>query len=202
MIKKTNEKSSKVIKILICIVFILIVSFNSKVNAADEETNAVTEDVSNSYDLNGYVSSLNSYLENSEVEGLDIKSITDDLINNKGFEYKTLVSKFLGIFANELLITLRGAIIIYIIIILMGIIKSIELEKGSDITKIAHLVCFLTLSTVTIGTFLEVISMFKDIVGTLTTLMQIISPFLMAILIATRSYNKYWNNTTITFIYI
>ncbi len=187
MIEMLRTKENKYIIRTLIVIFSIVLLFSLNIVHAEDDTgtNNVTNQVSESYDLTGYVNTLNTYLENSQVDGIDIKSITQDLVSNKGFEYKTLISKFLGIFANEILVAIRGAIVIYIIIVLMGIIKSFELEKGSDITKIAHLVCFLTLSTVTIGTFVGVISIFKDITSTLTTIMQVISPFLMAILIAT-----------------
>ncbi len=177
-------------KKIVITIYILSLLFSLNYTYAEESTkgsneNDVNKNVSESYELDEYVSVLDEYVQNSGVDGINIRNISEDLINNKGISYDTLIAKIISVFSNELMIAIKGAITIYIIIVLMAIINSLELEKGSDITKIAHLVCFLTLSTVAIGTFLEVISLFKSIIVTLTTIMQIVSPFLMAILIST-----------------
>lgn len=57
--------------------------------------------------------------------------------------------------------------------------------NGSGIIQISNFVCFLSLSIIMITTFLHTITSFKDTCVLVTTLMQVISPFLMTLLITT-----------------
>lgn len=59
------------------------------------------------------------------------------------------------------------------------------MKNGSGVIQIADFVCFLSLSIIMITTFIQTVSTFKATCMTVTTLMQVISPFLMAVLIAT-----------------
>lgn len=145
-----------------------------------------TDVVSNSLGFSDYVSSINEYVNSSESEDIvDISSLAKDLITTNNYDYSNIVSKLLGLAFKEVLTALRGGITIYIVILLMAVLSSLELDKDSSMTKISYFVCFLTIATVAIKTFVETIVVFKGTVGILTTLMQIISPFLMTILIAT-----------------
>ena len=178
------KSKDKIIKIILLIIAIM---FNFTFTEAEEQ-DKVTEIISNisdSYNLNEYISVLEEYSKKSGVDGISIENVAKGLISNKGIDTNLFITKFVSMFFKEVVIAIKGAITIFIIIIIMAIITSLELEKKSDITKIAHLACFLTLSTVTIATFTNVISVFSGLISTLTTLMQVISPFIMTMLVAT-----------------
>ncbi|MNI47527.1 Stage III sporulation protein AE precursor [compost metagenome] len=67
----------------------------------------------------------------------------------------------------------------------MSVLSSLELDKDSSIKKIAYFICFLTIATILVKTFSDTLIMFRSTIGIVTTLMQIVSPFLMTVLIAT-----------------
>lgn len=181
----TNLK--KRYKILILIVYIL--SISNFVYSVDEQSTSadqkVVDMVNDSYNLNNYINTINEYVEDTGVEGISLSDISNDLISDGSIDYNSIFTKLTSLFFKEIFVTLRGAITIYIIIVIMAIINNIQLEKDSDVSKIANLVCFLALSAITIATFSDTMASFKNIVGTLTTIMQVVSPFLMAILIGT-----------------
>lgn len=145
------------------------------------------ENIAEGVDLEKYISTINEYIEESKIEGIDIYEISNNLVNNEKIDYENILQKIINMFFKELKGTLTSTISIFIIILIIAVISSLELEEKSDITKIAHLACFFTLSTITISNFLEIITMFKNTVSTLTTIMQVVSPFLMGVLLATGS---------------
>lgn len=150
----------------------------------------VKESISDGVDLDEYVSSIDEYVKKSGLENLDIGNIAEGLINNTGIDYKNITFNILNVFFKEFITTITSAISIFIIILIIAVISALELEEKSDVTKIAHIACFLALATITISNFIEIIDMFKNTVSTLTTIMQVVSPFLMGVLLATGSISS------------
>ena len=181
---------SMVKKKRIIIFFLIVISvfnmFFVNIKAeGNEENQDVKENLAQDLDFDEYIKTIDEHIKESGLYDIDINSITDELMTKSKLDYNSLLGKVLSVFSKEILGALNGAISIFIIIIVMALISSIELENKSDVTKIAHLACFLVIATITIATFIDVISMLKDVINALTTLMQTISPFMMAILIAT-----------------
>lgn len=175
-------------KIIICF-FIIITIINVFLCDIYAEENGDKQDVKENLvqelDFDEYINIIDEQIKESGLEEIDINSITDELMTSSKIDYNSLIGKVLSAFSKEILSAINGAITIFIIIIVTALINSFELENKSDITKIAHLVCFLVIATITIATFIDVVSMLKDVINSLTTLMQTVSPFMMAILIAT-----------------
>ncbi len=175
-----------IIKINSIILILLIFNFYINFVYADEKTTeGITKNIANSYNLEEYINTINSNINKISDEDIDLNSLASSLISGQKADYNSIVSKVIKLFSKELLSTIKGAISIFIIVIIMAIISNFRLDKESSVIKIAHLACFLAIATITISTFLETIEMFKKVVGTLTTLMQIISPFLLTILVST-----------------
>lgn len=195
MKKRTINEYVKYIKIIIFVCLLVAVgSFVKGESVFDEEDTQPTqeqvekqakESMADSLQLDEYISTIDGYVASSGLEGISFQTITQDLMQGNNVNYESLIAKVITFFAKEMMGAIKGAITVFLIVILMAIISALELDKNSDITKIAHLVCFLTLATVTISTFIDTVTLFKNVVGSLTTLMQVISPFLMAVLIAT-----------------
>lgn len=174
---------------IIIFLMIIISGFNiflGNVNAeVNEDKQDVKENLVQDLDFDDYINTIDEHIKESGLEDIDINAITDEFMTSSKIDYNSLFGKILNLFSKEILGAINGAISIFIIIIVIALISSLELENKSDITKIAHLACFLVIATITITTFIDVISMLKDVINALTTLMQIVSPFMMAILIAT-----------------
>lgn len=181
----------KYIKYIIILVFSIGLLCNSYILAQTSNTEDLQkqakENISNGVDLKEYVNSIDEYVKNSGLENLDMGDIADELINDSNIDYKNIFVKCLSLFFKELITTISSAISIFIIILIISVISALELEEKSDVTKIAHLACFFALATITISNFIEIIDIFKNTVSVLTTIMQVVSPFLMGVLIATGS---------------
>lgn len=159
----------------------------SKTSINEETSQDITKTASDMYNLDEFIGTINSSVNENLKEDIDFKDIADQFINKNDINYTKIGTKLIGLFAKEISSTIKGAITILVIIVIMALVSNLELEKNSDISKIAHLSCYIIIATITVANFLEVVKMLKSVVNAMTTLMQVISPFLMSILIATGS---------------
>ena len=123
------------------------------------------------------------------VENSEFKDIinTEDLITGNYIEPKTLFSKLIQIGFSQLYNAIISSINILIIVVIIAILKTFELEKNSEIIAVANFVCYIAVSTILLDNFVDILSIFKNTITNITTIVQIASPFLMGILIATGS---------------
>lgn len=186
-------------KIITC--FFLIVVFFGYIKAADvfDSTNSVfssdstsldsvqdiTQSAAKTYNLDEYINTINSSVRENIGEDFNFKNMANEIINKNNINYKKIFMKLLDLFFKEISSAIKGAITIFIVVVIMAVLSNLELEKKSEITKIAHLACFIVIATITIATFVDTAKMLTKVVHTQTTLMQVISPFLLAVLIAT-----------------
>ena len=186
-------------KIITC--FFLIVVFFGYIKAADvfDSTNSVfssdstsldsvqdiTQSAAKTYNLDEYINTINSSVRENIGEDFNFKNMANEIINKNNINYKNIFMKLLDLFFREISSAIKGAITIFFVVVIMAVLSNLELEKKSDITKIAHLACFIVIATITIATFVDTAKMLTKVVHTQTTLMQVISPFLLAVLIAT-----------------
>ena len=186
-------------KIITC--FFLIVVFFGYIKAADvfDSTNSVfssdstsldtvqdiTQSAAKTYNLDEYINTINSSVRENIGEDFNFKNMANEIINKNNINYKKIFMKLLDLFFKEISFAIKGAITIFIVVVIMAVLSNLELEKKSEITKIAHLACFIVIATITIATFVDTVKMLTNVVHTQTTLMQVISPFLLAVLIAT-----------------
>lgn len=199
--KKGNEKYLQY-KIFVVIIFGIIFTLSTIVKAEKLDSDIkniqdveniqkqAKETISEGVNLDEYISSIDEYVKKSGLDELDMTDIAENLIENSKVDYKNIVSKLISVFFKEFKLTITSIITIFIIILIIAVISALELEEKSDITKIAHIACFLVLATITIANFLDIINMFKNTVSTITTLMQVVSPFLMGVLLATGSISS------------
>ena len=157
---------------------------DSNINSK-ELTESILNEVGENVNIDEYISSLQEYVNESEIEGINILEITSSLLSSGSIDYKNLLLKLLSIFSRDLIKVISGSIVIFIILIIMSIVSSLELEEGSDISKLTHLVCYLAIVVIMFSSFVDIISSFKKVITNLTTLMQTVSPFLMAVIMAT-----------------
>lgn len=164
---------------------VCIISFCSNVNVyatSIDLQDEVIEEISESLDLNEFIDIINDTIENSEFN--DVIS-TSDLVSGIYITPDTLFGKILNIVFNELYLTIASNISILIIIVIISILKTFELEKSSDIINIANFVCYIAVSTILLKNFSDVLIYFKDTLSNITLIMQVASPFLMGVLVVT-----------------
>lgn len=116
---------------------------------------------------------------------LDLDEISDDLLQGGGINYGIIgefISKHLF---REVRESIKTGLSLVIILVLLGIIKSLELEKDGTIAKVISLTGFLLVVTMLLKNYGENISLFSRTILTLTKIVNVISPVMLAILIAT-----------------
>lgn len=160
---------------------------NTESNNQNEnlDINDVNEKVKENANFDEYIKAIDDELKKNNIDDIDIYDMSNSLLEDGSIDFNNLFFKILGLFSKEFKNVINSAVIIFIIVLVMSVLSSFELEKGSQILNIANLVCFFTLATIIIKSFIEIIEVFKNTITSLTTLMQIVSPFLMAILIST-----------------
>ena len=152
-------------KIITC--FFLIVVFFGYIKAADvfDSTNSVfssdstsldtvqdiTQSAAKTYNLDEYINTINSSVRENIGEDFNFKNMANEIINKNNINYKKIFMKLLDLFFKEISSAIKGAITIFIVVVIMAVLSNLELEKKSDITKIAHLACFIVIATITIA---------------------------------------------------
>ncbi len=159
----------------------------SEINTKNVEE--VKDSVANNLNLDEYVNSLNEYVKESGIDEFNLEEISKDLVSGENVDFSKASLKLLNIFGKEIISVFKSSILIFIIIVILAVIDSLQIEEKSDVSQIAKLVCFFAIATISISEFIRVLLDFKTVITNITTLMQIISPFLVAVLIATGAIN-------------
>ncbi len=143
---------------------------------------AVTvNNIADELDMNGLIDTLKEYTYNE----IDMEEMAGDLIAGRGIDYGIIGNFVIKKLFGEISLVLKTAISILIVIILMAIIKGIELEKDSTVSKVTTLVGFLVIVTMMLNSYFTIVKVFADTVEAITGIMEIVSPFMLAVLIAT-----------------
>lgn len=170
---------NNIIKILFC-VCLLVICFNNIYG-----TDKVLKETSDKLDLDSLIENLDQYTEDSELASeLDLSDIARNLITGKSNDYSKVIQKIIDFFAGETISVTKNAISILIMIVVMGIFNSLEIDKNSKINDIVYLVSFVIISTILANMYLGVISDYTKTITMLSNIMQTVSPFVMIVMIA------------------
>lgn len=171
--------------LLICIFF----SLNSVVAVQEEniENNVqdVTQNIAQSLNMDNFLNIFEDYASENNIEGFDVSSLYNDLLSGNGIQYENILDSLVGNIFKEVKNSISSVTSIFIIVIIMAIVTSLELDKDSDVVKITKLVIVISISALLLKNYLDIVTMFKNIVNILGYIMQIVSTFLLGILMAT-----------------
>ncbi|MBQ8044024.1 MAG: stage III sporulation protein AE [Clostridia bacterium] len=165
------------IKKIFIIFVVCITLFSLAVNVYAVDVNDVAEEL----DMNSLIDTLKEYTDDE----IDIESMAEDLITGEGVNYGVIGNFVVNKLFYEIRVGLKSCISVLIVIILMAIVKGIELEKDSTVSKVTSLVGFLVIVTIILKSYFTMVKLFTDTVMILTQIMEIVAPFMLAILIAT-----------------
>lgn len=161
-------------KKIIVIIFFLVLIMKSIVYAD------VMDNVSDELNLNSLLDSLEEY-----APALDIYSMEEGLKSGEGIDYGKIGNLVIDTLFKEIRTNIKTLIQVLVVIVLMAIIKSIELDSDSTISKFVNLVGFVVIVSMLLKNYIVVLESFKTAIKNTTTIVEIISPFMLAILIAT-----------------
>ena len=176
-------------KVLYTIVGVIILFFiTSDIYGVDDNKSNVTEEIKENFGLPAYLDSIGECIQEANISEFNISDFSNDLISGRGIGYNKIFQNIISLLGKEIFISLKSAILILIIILLMAILNGIN--ENSQILNIVYLVCFIAIASITIGNFTQIISMFKNTSDILSKIVQIVSPFLIAILIGTGAITR------------
>lgn len=163
-------------KIIIIIPIIILLTLFLNTCFALEQV----EEISKNMDLNSMLNTLKEYTNE-----VDIDEIFDDLLAGNGVDYNSLLSGVLNSLFGEIQTSIKMVIYIAIVLVLLGIIKSLQLDKDGTIEKVVSVVGFLIVVTMLLKNYGDNLKLFKETISTLTKVVSVISPVILSILIAT-----------------
>ena len=166
----------KIRRVLFCIITIFIFS---SIYAADNDQ------IEESLQVDNYLEVFEDYISDNDIDEIDVRKIYEDLISGNGVKYENIIDAIVGNATKQVLSTLKSVVSIFIIIIILAILSSIQLQNDSDVNKITKLVVFIAVCSILLANYLEIVAMFKNIVNTIGYIMQVVSTFLLGILVAT-----------------
>lgn len=179
------------VKRSIKLIFLVCLLFNfSNLLAVQEENleeNAqdITQDVADSLEMDNFLAIFEEYATENDIEEFNVNTLYDELISGQGIQYDNILDILVNSIFKEIKNTISSVTSIFIIVIIMAIVTSLELDKDSDVLKITKLVIFIAISALLLKNYLDIVTMFKNIVNMLGYIMQVVSTFLLGILMAT-----------------
>lgn len=171
--------------LLICIFFYLNNVLAIQEENVEENVQDVTKDIADSLNMDNFLSIFEDYVSENNIEGFDVSSLYNDLLSGNGIQYENILDSLVGNIFKEVKNSISSVTSIFIIVIIMAIVTSLELDKDSDVVKITKLVIVISISALLLKNYLDIVTMFKNIVNILGYIMQIVSTFLLGILMAT-----------------
>lgn len=166
-------------RVYICVCFVVFCLFGINCVFATD-----TSEFTQGTELNRIIEELNKYAEE-----LDLESMSDSLLEGEGIEYDTLIKKFVAVIKNALIPSIKELLIILSFVVILSVVKAMELDKDSTISKVTNMVTVLVIIVYLLGTFSECVQMVKEVINTQSSIVQIASPFLMSLLILTGAVN-------------
>lgn len=159
------------------VVIIIILLFSRNVYATDK--------VSESFDIGGYISSLNDVVKNEEGIDVDLNSIYSNIINGKDEEKKNIIQKVVAVIISQIKETIKASTALILIILLETILSSLELDKNSQAVKISKLVIIISATTILLKNYIQVQEILKNTIKTILYLLELSTTFLTGVLVAT-----------------
>lgn len=171
--------SKNITNFFIILILAFCMLFTSKIHASD----LIIEETANMLKLSDMIDSLNEYKENSEIgKELELDDIAQNLITGKNTDYSKIVQKVLDIFASNVISVLKNGIAILVVIVLIGIFSSLELDKSSTVSKITFLISYIIIVTILANMYVGVIEIYRETISILTAVMQTVTPFVMIVM--------------------
>ncbi len=171
-------------KKILMIMFLLLFCFLFRETCLG--ANVIIEETSKGLKIGELLEQLKGFTEESELAGeLELSSISQTLMMGKSNDYSNIIKKAINIFTKEIVMSIKTAIAILIVVVIMGIINSLEIDKGNSAFKISNLLCLIIIITMLANTYVDVIKSYTGTINILSSIMQTVSPFLMVVLVAT-----------------
>lgn len=171
-------------KIVQIIIALVITAFlvNSEVLAQDG--NVALEQVGESLQLDKYLNVFKTYIQENDINELNINEMYTSLVSGNGVNYQNLSDIFISNLFKQIKSSATSVTTLFVIIVVMAILTNLQLDKDSDVVKISRLIIVMCVGAILLKNYIEIVQIFNNIIKILSNSMQVVAVFLTGILVA------------------
>lgn len=171
-------------KIVQIIIALVITAFlvNSEVLAQDG--NVALEQVGESLQLDKYLNVFKTYIQENDINELNINEMYTSLVSGNGVNYQNLSDIFISNLFKQIKSSATSVTTLFVIIVVMAILNNLQLDKDSDVVKISRLIIVMCVGAILLKNYIEIVQIFNNIIKILSNSMQVVAVFLTGILVA------------------
>lgn len=171
----------KTVQIIIALVIIAFL-VNSEVLAQDG--NVALEQVGESLQLDKYLNVFKTYIQENDINELNINEMYTSLVSGNGVNYQKLSDIFISNLFKQIKSSATSVTTLFVIIVVMAILTNLQLDKDSDVVKISRLIIVMCVGAILLKNYIEIVQIFNNIIKILSNSMQVVAVFLTGILVA------------------
>ena len=171
-------------KIVQIIIALIITAFlvNSEVLAQDG--NLALEQVGESLQLDKYLNVFKTYIQENDINELNINEMYTSLVSGNGVNYQKLSDIFISNLFKQIKSSATSVTTLFVIIVVMAILTNLQLDKDSDVVKISRLIIVMCVGAILLKNYIGIVQIFNNIIKILSNSMQVVAVFLTGILVA------------------
>ena len=171
----------KIVQIIIALV-ITVFLVNSEVLAQDG--NVALEQVGESLQLDKYLNVFKTYIQENDINELNINEMYTSLVSGNGVNYQKLSDIFISNLFKQIKSSATSVTTLFVIIVVMAILTNLQLDKDSDVVKISRLIIVMCVGAILLKNYIGIVQIFNNIIKILSNSMQVVAVFLTGILVA------------------
>ncbi len=171
----------KIVQIIIALV-ITVFLVNSEVLAQDG--NLALEQVGESLQLDKYLNVFKTYIQENDINELNINEMYTSLVSGNGVNYQKLSDIFISNLFKQIKSSATSVTTLFVIIVVMAILTNLQLDKDSDVVKISRLIIVMCVGAILLKNYIGIVQIFNNIIKILSNSMQVVAVFLTGILVA------------------
>ncbi|MBR5227254.1 MAG: hypothetical protein IKV94_01270 [Clostridia bacterium] len=143
-------------------------------------TDDYTKEIAGELELEKVVDKLNDFTED-----IDLEEISSNILTGKGLNFGVIGNILVKSLKENISPFIKEAVTVIIFLILFSFIRSFELERDSCLGEIVNIVGVLVIVSIYFARYINLLDIMKEAISLETNIVQIISPFMMGILILT-----------------
>lgn len=171
----------KIFKIIIALV---ITAFLVNIEVLAQDENVALEQVGESLQLDKYLNVFKMYIQENDINELNINEMYTSLVSGNGVNYQNLSDIFISNLFKQIKSSATSVTTLFVIIVVMAILNNLQLDKDSDVVKISRLIIVMCVGAILLKNYIEIVQIFNNIIKILSNSMQVVAVFLTGILVA------------------
>lgn len=171
----------KIFKIIIALV---ITAFLVNIEVLAQDENVALEQVGESLQLDKYLNVFKMYIQENDINELNINEMYTSLVSGNGVNYQNLSDIFISNLFKQIKSSATSVTTLFVIIVVMAILTNLQLDKDSDVVKISRLIIVMCVGAILLKNYIEIVQIFNNIIKIFSNSMQVVAVFLTGILVA------------------